>query len=145
MPLLFVEEDDADIARLICHHLQDSGFLTHRFPNASNVVSEAEKSSPALFLLDVMLPGEDGFELCRKIRQNKNLQGSRIIFLTARTSERDRVAGLELGGDAYISKPFNLRELVARVRAVLRARAKPELPGVATFGRIEIGSAFDDC
>jgi len=138
MPLLFVVEDDADIARLICHHLQESGFLTRWFPSATNVIADAEKSSPALFLLDVMLPGEDGFELCRKIRKNNNLQGSRVIFLTARTSERDRVAGLELGGDAYISKPFNPRELVARVRAVLRTRAKQEVAGVSIFGRIEI-------
>jgi len=138
MPLLFVVEDDADIARLICHHLQESGFLTRWFPSAASVIAQAETLSPALFLLDVMLPGEDGFELCRKIRKNNNLQGSRIIFLTARTSERDRVAGLELGGDAYISKPFNPRELVARVRAVLRTRAKQEVAGVSIFGRIEI-------
>lgn len=138
LPLLFVVEDDTDIARLICHHLHESGFLTRWFPSAANVVSEAEKFSPALFLLDVMLPGEDGFELCRRIRRNNNLQKARVIFLTARTGERDRIAGLELGGDAYIIKPFNLRELVARVRSVLRAREEPEITSAATYGRIEI-------
>ena len=119
-PVIFVVEDDADIARLICLHLGLSGFTTRWFPDSLLVIEEAVKTVPSLFLLDIMIPGSDGLELCRQVRHNKALGGARIIFLTAKTSESDRVRGLELGGDDYITKPFSPRELVARVRAVLR-------------------------
>jgi DNA-binding response OmpR family regulator len=119
-PVIFVVEDDADIARLIAHNLQAAGFNVQRFDSASSVVSEAIRDVPALFLLDVMLPGTDGFELCRNIRQNPALAGIPVIFLTAKTSEADRVKGLELGGDDYITKPFSPRELLARIRTILR-------------------------
>jgi len=137
-PLIFVVEDEADIGKLICYHLQASGYATQWFPDASQVIAEAEKVLPALFLLDVMLPTQNGFDLCRQIRRNRSLQGTRIIFLSARTGERDRVDGLELGGDAYIGKPFSPRELVARVRAMLRTRSTAEPASVASFGRVEI-------
>ena len=83
-------------------------------------IAEAEKQAPSLFLLDIMVPGGDGLELCRRIRQTSSLAMTPVIFLTAKTSESDRVIGLELGADDYIPKPFSPRELVARVRAVLR-------------------------
>lgn len=120
-PLIFVVEDDADICRLISHNLQSSGFQVQRFLSAASVLSEAVREMPALFLLDVMLPGTDGFELCRQIRQTPPLSAVPIIFLTAKTAEGDRIKGLELGGDDYITKPFSPRELVARVRSVLRS------------------------
>ena len=120
-PLIFVVEDDADIARLVCHHLNASGYATRRFASSASVLEEAKKASPSLFLLDIMIPGSDGFELCRHIRQTKSLAGAYIIFLTAKTSEMDRVKGLEYGGDDYITKPFSPRELLARIRAVLRS------------------------
>jgi DNA-binding response OmpR family regulator len=119
-PVIFVVEDDADIARLIAHNLQAAGFNVQRFDSASSVITEAIREVPALFLLDVMLPGTDGFELCRHIRQNPALAGIPVIFLTAKTSESDRVKGLELGGDDYITKPFSPRELLARIRTILR-------------------------
>src|SRR5262249_39740166 len=120
-PLIFVVEDDTDIARLICLHLESAGFATRWFVNSANVVEEALKLKPALFLLDIMIPGTDGLELCRQIRMNKPLSGVHVIFLTAKASESDRVRGLELGGDDYITKPFSPRELLARVRAVMRS------------------------
>lgn len=119
-PSIFVVEDDADIARLIAHNLRASGFTVQSFVSGASVVSEALREMPSLFLLDVMLPGTDGFELCRHIRQTPALSAVPIIFLTAKTSESDRVKGLELGGDDYITKPFSPRELVARIRSVLR-------------------------
>jgi two-component system phosphate regulon response regulator PhoB len=138
-PLIFVVEDDADIARLICHHLNASGYATRRFASSASVLEEAKKASPSLFLLDIMIPGSDGFELCRHIRQTKSLAGAYIIFLTAKTSEMDRVKGLEYGGDDYITKPFSPRELLARIRAVLRSSQEVGAePGSTKFGHIEI-------
>ena len=86
-------------------------------PKAPLVLSEAEQLRPCLFLLDIMVPGGDGLELCRQIRQNASLRVIPVIFLTARSSEADRVLGLELGADDYISKPFSPREMVARIKA----------------------------
>jgi len=119
-PLIFVVEDEEDIARLISHNLQAAGFDVQSFVSGASVLSEAMREMPALFLLDVMLPGTDGFELCRHIRQTPALSATPIIFLTAKTSEADRVKGLELGGDDYVTKPFSPRELIARIRTVLR-------------------------
>src|ERR1700751_319793 len=119
-PIIFVVEDEEDIARLISHNLQAAGFEVQSFVSGASVLTEAVRESPSLFLLDVMLPGTDGFELCRQIRQTPALSAIPIIFLTAKTSESDRVKGVELGGDDYITKPFSPRELVARIRSVLR-------------------------
>lgn len=138
-PLIFVVEDDADIARLIAHNLRASGFEVQNFVNGATLLSAALGEMPTLFLLDVMLPGTDGFELCRHIRQTPSLASIPIIFLTAKTAEADRVKGLELGGDDYITKPFSPRELVARIRSVLRGLAQ-ETAGaeVLRFGDLEI-------
>jgi DNA-binding response OmpR family regulator len=138
---IFVVEDDADIARLICYHLDCSGYLTRWFPDSTSVIEEAVRSVPALFLLDVMIPGSDGFELCRHIRSTKLLSGTHIIFLTAKGGESNRIKGLELGGDDYITKPFSPRELVARVRAVLRSSQEFSEPELLKLGHIEINSA----
>jgi two-component system phosphate regulon response regulator PhoB len=140
---IFVLEDDSDIARLIQHHLEAAGFSVRLFTSTSNVLVEAERTSPALFLLDIMVPGGDGLELCRRLRQHAALSTVPIIFVTARTSENDRVLGLELGADDYITKPFATRELVARVRAVLRRFERPNGPSLVQFGEVEIdGSAM---
>lgn len=120
-PMIFVVEDDSDIARLIAHNLHAAGFDVQSFASGNSVVSEAMRNTPALFLLDIMLPGTSGFELCRLIRHTPLLSATPIIFLTAKTSETDRIKGLEMGGDDYITKPFSPRELVARIRTVLRS------------------------
>src|ERR1700730_10132158 len=86
---VFVVEDDADIAGLVCFHLNSSGYTTKWISNSTSVIEEAEREKPALFLLDIMIPGSDGIELCRHIRANKRLSGARIIFLTAKTGESD--------------------------------------------------------
>ena len=139
-PLIFVVEDDPDIGRLVCHYLNIHDYVARWFADSSEVIVQAKRTPPALFLLDIMLPGEDGFALCHQIRRTKALAQCRIIFLTAKTGEEDRINGLELGGDAYMTKPFSPRELVARVRAVLRRTPEPDLARVARFGRIEIDS-----
>ena len=141
-PLIFVVEDDQDIARLISHNLQAAGFEVQSFVSAVSVVSEALRETPALFLLDVMLPGADGFDLCRRIRETNALSTTPIIFLTAKTTEADRVKGLELGGDDYITKPFSPRELVARVRSVLRGVRQAPVPSeVLRLGDLEIDTS----
>ena len=138
-PLVFVVEDEEDIARLISHNLQAAGFEVQSFVSGASVVSEALRETPALFLLDVMLPGADGFDLCRQIRQTPEVSTTPVIFLTAKTAEADRVRGLELGGDDYITKPFSPRELVARVRTVLRGlRHAPVASEVMRLGGLEI-------
>src|ERR1700752_3565353 len=141
-PIIFVVEDEEDIARLLSHTLQAAGFEVQSFVSGASVLTEAVRESPSLFLLDVMLPGTDGFELCRQIRQTPALSAIPIIFLTAKTSEADRVKGLELGGDDYITKPFSPRELVARVRTVLRALGQSELSSeVLRFGDLNMAVA----
>jgi two-component system phosphate regulon response regulator PhoB len=140
--LIFVVEDEEDIARLISHNLQAAGFDVESFVSGASVVSEALREMPALFLLDVMLPGADGFDLCRQIRQTPTLSSTPIIFLTAKTAEADRVKGLEMGGDDYISKPFSPRELVARVRSVLRGLRQPTVaPEVLRLGELTIDAS----
>jgi DNA-binding response OmpR family regulator len=136
-PLVYVVEDDTDIARLLQHNLESAGFAVRQFGDASNVMGSALAETPALFLLDVMLPGTNGFDLCRQIRQSEYLCRVPVIFLTARTSEADKVRGLELGGDDYVAKPFSPRELLARVRAVLR-HAQPPKPSTLRLGTLEI-------
>jgi DNA-binding response OmpR family regulator len=138
-PVIFVVEDDEDIARLISHNLRAAGFEVQSFVGGASVLSEGIRDLPALFLLDVMLPGIDGFELCRQIRQTPLLSATPVIFLTAKTAEGDRVKGLELGGDDYITKPFSPRELVARIRSVLRGLDQiPEATEVLRLGELEI-------
>lgn len=138
---IFVVEDEEDIARLIRHNLEAAGFDVQTFFNGTFVVAEAEREHPVLFLLDVMLPGTNGFDLCRQIRLRETLSKTPIIFLTARTEEADRVKGLELGGDDYITKPFSPRELVARIRTVLRSQEQTPTADVLKIGDLEIDAS----
>lgn len=131
-------EDDADISRLVQYHLESAGFNVRAYPAVGQIIQDAERQPPALFLLDIMVPGGDGLDLCRRLRQNPNLSIVPIIFLTARAAENDRVLGLELGADDYITKPFGTRELVARVKAVLRRFERPTTPSLVKFENIEI-------
>jgi DNA-binding response OmpR family regulator len=136
---IFVVEDDSDIARLVRHHLEVAGYRVRSYSSTHTVLADALKERPALMLLDIMVPGGDGIDLCRQVRQSgQALSGTPIVFLTARTSEADRIRGLEIGADDYITKPFSPRELVARVKAVLRRCEAPLLPTVVRAGDLEI-------
>jgi len=137
-PNIFVVEDDPDISRLVRHHLEGGGFSVKVFDTGSTVIGEAERQRPALFILDIMVPGKDGLDLCRQIRQTQSLAPTPVIFLTAKSGEADRILGLELGGDDYIPKPFSPRELVARVKAVLRRFERPLSQSPVRVGDIEI-------
>jgi DNA-binding response OmpR family regulator len=140
-PRIFVVEDDADIARLISHNLKIAGYDVQSFASGSAVVGQAIREAPSLFLLDVMLPGANGFDLCRQIRQTQALAKIPVIFLTAKGDESDRIRGLELGGDDYITKPFSPRELVARVRTVLRSSPEAPVPETLKLGDLEIDAS----
>jgi two-component system phosphate regulon response regulator PhoB len=118
-------EDDVDISNLVGHQLQQAGFGVHVCASGDKVLALARQHSPVLFILDIMVPGNSGFEVCRQIRGTPDLAKVPIIFLTAKTSEDDRIRGLDLGADDYIGKPFSPRELTARVRAVLRRFEAP--------------------
>jgi len=115
-----VVEDEAELASLIEYNLTRGGFQARIFQGGESTFRELESWQPDLIVLDVMLPGQDGFEICRRIRQGGKLTRTPVIFLTARSDEVDRVLGLEIGGDDYITKPFSPRELLARIKAHLR-------------------------
>ena len=114
---ILIVEDEEKIAGLLCDYLKAAGFRTSVQNNGDRVIAQVKKDPPNLILLDIMLPGKDGMQLCREIRQFSNVP---IIMITARVEEIDRLLGLELGADDYICKPFSTREVVARVRAVFR-------------------------
>lgn len=136
--LIFAMEDDHDIARLVRLQLESAGFAVRVFASTAGVLASAHRENPSLFLLDIMVPGGDGLELCREIRRTPALARVPIIFLTAKTAEADRIVGLEIGADDYITKPFSPRELVARIRAVLRRFEQPLAPSVYRAGDVEI-------
>ncbi len=138
---IFVLEDDADISRLVQYHLESAGYTVRPYLTQGSIVADAERQPPALFLLDIMVPGGDGLDLCRRLRQNPSLSIVPIIFLTARAAENDRVQGLDLGADDYITKPFATRELLARVKAVLRRFERPSTPSTIRFEQIEIDAS----
>jgi two-component system OmpR family response regulator len=117
---ILVVEDDADLCELLEYNLSRSGYRVHIINRLDKALQELRNIQPDLVLLDVMLPDGDGFEFCRQVRADEALAGIPVLFLTARGEEVDRVLGLEIGGDDYITKPFSPRELVARVAAVLR-------------------------
>lgn len=145
MAHILVVEDEIDICNLIRHELEAEGHrVTQAFDGPSALLA-VEKSQPQLIILDWMLPGLDGLTVCRRIRQNYLVP---IIMLTARTEEVDRILGLEVGADDYISKPFSIRELQARVRAILRrveldARMAASVAQIASSGQTP-GGALDE-
>ncbi len=138
---IFVLEDEPDISRLVQHQLEGAGFAVRTFGTPANIIPDAERQAPALFLLDIMVPGGDGLDVCRRLRSHPALSTTPIIFLTARVAENDRVLGLELGADDYITKPFATRELLARVKAVLRRFERPTAPSVISFEEIMIDAS----
>ena len=126
-------EDDPDISRLVQQHLERADFSVRAFFTGAGVIAAAEERPPALFLLDIMVPDGDGLELCSQIRRTRALNSVPVIFLTAKGGEANRILGLELGADDYITKPFSPRVLVARIRAVLRRKLQQSLEDPTTI------------
>lgn len=120
-----IVEDEPDVSHLISFHLNKNGFKTKEFRSAKPLLETLSFETPSLVILDLMLPDMDGLEVCKKIKGNEKFSNIPVIIVTAKGEESDRIVGLELGADDYVTKPFSPRELVARVRAVLR-RASPK-------------------
>lgn len=118
--LIYAVEDEAHIQQLIKYNLEANAFRVVTFDNGEEMLKETVSELPDLFILDIMLPGIDGLEICRQLRQDPRSRSIPIIMLTAKGEEFDRVLGLELGADDYLTKPFSVRELVARVKAIFR-------------------------
>lgn len=120
---ILVVDDDRQIVRLVGSYLEQAGFQVLTAYDGETALREARSSHPDLIVLDLMLPDRDGWEVTRSIRADASIEGTPIIMLTARVDDTDKIVGLEVGADDYITKPFNPREVVARVRAVLRRSA----------------------
>ena len=139
---VLVVEDDATVAEVVVRYLEREGFEVESVGDGIQALERAESSLPDLVVLDLMLPGLDGLEVCRRLRAVAPIP---VIMLTARDEESDRVLGLELGADDYVSKPFSPRELTARVKSVLRRAQGPLSPidasGVLTVGDLDIDLA----
>src|SRR5580658_8317445 len=133
-----VVEDEAELASLIEYNLVRGGFDVKILNGAGQTVRDLEAWQPDLIVLDVMLPGQDGFDVCRQIRQTGKLARTPVVFLTARSDEVDRVLGLEIGGDDYMTKPFSPRELVARIKAHLRREEMDTEPTALEIGRFRL-------
>ena len=129
-----IVEDEAELAALLEYNLTRGGYQACILPGHRDTLKNLEVWKPDLVILDVMLPGDDGFDLCRQIRQSPVLARTPVLFLTARSDEVDRVLGLEIGGDDYMTKPFSPRELVARVKAHLRRSDREEETSTAEVG-----------
>ncbi|MCS7283687.1 MAG: response regulator transcription factor [Anaerolineae bacterium] len=134
MPTILVVDDEPQIVRLVRAYLEEAGFHVVTASDGEQALYVARHERPDLIILDILMPKMDGLEFTRRIRREQNVP---IIMLTARVEETDRIVGLELGADDYVTKPFSPRELVARVRAVLRrVQASPQVPQVLRVGPI---------
>ena len=135
MTRILIIEDDKDIVELVRYNLDKEGYQTSSSGDGATGLSQLKKSPPDLLILDLMLPKLSGLEICKDIRRQEKLNRLPILMLTARGEEADRVVGLELGADDYVTKPFSPRELVLRVQAILRRNASVATDNVVTtFG-----------
>jgi DNA-binding response OmpR family regulator len=139
---ILVIEDDKDIVELVRYNLEREGFRVLDAGDGEQGLAAAVRNKPDLVVLDLMLPGVDGLEVCRRIRSHDELRGTPVVILTAKGEESDIVIGLELGADDYLAKPFSPRELVARLKAVLRRAIRAEEAGDRS--RIELGDVVLD-
>jgi len=129
---IFIIDDERDILDILEINLKGEGYEVFSFINAENALPALEKTRPALCIVDIMMGGIDGFEFCRRLRSDDRWKAVPIIFLSARTEEFDKVLGLELGADDYIAKPFSVREVLSRVKAVLRRASDQTSSGEGT-------------
>ena len=132
-------DDEKDIVRMLDYNLKKEGYRTVCAREGAGVPLLAAKERPSLIILDLMLPGMDGLEICRRIKSDPKTAAIPIIMLTAKGEESDKVVGLEMGADDYVTKPFSVKELLSRVKAVLRrSLSAPEKPEIYRVGRLEL-------
>lgn len=126
MALIYIADDEPNIRNIVSIGLQDNGYRTAEFSDGSSLLNEVKKKLPDAIILDWMMPQPDGLAVCRMLRENEETRAIPILMLTAKGEEIDRVLGLEIGADDYIVKPFSIKELCARVKAVLRRYSRQE-------------------
>jgi len=134
--LIAIVDDEPDILELVSLHLKKTGFNAKGFPDADGFLKFLKRKIPDLVILDLMLPDADGLEICKYLKKEENLSSIPIIMLTAKGEETDKVLGLELGADDYVTKPFSPKELVARVKAVLRREKEKEETKKIEIGKV---------
>ena len=136
---ILIVDDEEHIVELLDFNLKNSGYETFIATDGIEAVSIAKEEKPNLILLDLMIPGMDGFDVCKEIKKDKEMKNTSIIMLTAKSEELDKILGLELGADDYITKPFSIRELLARVKAVLRRSSSDEISEeIYEIGRLKV-------
>jgi phosphate regulon transcriptional regulator PhoB len=136
---ILVVEDEKDIVKMLDYNLKKEGFRTLSVYDGEDALDAVSREHPDLIILDLMLPGMDGLEVCKILKKNTKTTTTPIIMLTAKSQESDKIVGLELGADDYVTKPFSPRELIARVKAVLRRiKDKDKLPEVLKIGDLSI-------
>jgi len=137
--LIYIVEDERDIADLVEHYLKKDGFRSESISDGQRALERIHRQPPDLLVLDLMLPGMDGLELCRILRAEPATKRLPIIMLTAKAEETDKIVGLEMGADDYLTKPFSPKELMARIRAVFRRNQPPEeAKAVLNYGKITL-------
>tara|TARA_B100000886_G_scaffold307659_1_gene240852 strand:+ start:9 stop:689 length:681 start_codon:yes stop_codon:yes gene_type:complete len=119
---LFIVEDEPDLRDTLKYNFENEGFKVKAFSNGESFLDVLQKNKPNLVILDLMLPGVSGLDVCRELRSNDNYAGIGVVMLTAKSEEVDRIVGFELGADDYVTKPFSVRELILRVKVLLKKR-----------------------
>ncbi|MDA1066055.1 MAG: response regulator transcription factor [Verrucomicrobia bacterium] len=139
---IVIVDDEEDVTSLLRYHLEAESFIVETINDPTQIMGVARDFEPDLFILDIMMPDINGLQICRMIRADQRIKHVPVIFLTAKTEDKDRIHGLESGGDDYICKPFNIKEVVLRVKAILK-RTRQSSPNVNT-SRVQIRKVMLD-
>ena len=143
--MIFCVEDDDSIRDLMIYTLHSAGFEAEGFPDGAGLLDALQTETPQLIMLDIMLPGEDGISVLKKLRHQPSTADIPVIMATAKGTEYDKVMGLDLGADDYLAKPFGMMEMVSRIRAVLRRTAPRDTDPLLRIGRLELNpSTYTD-
>lgn len=135
---ILIVDDEEHIRELIKFNLENNGYKTICAADGIEALKMAKKEMPQLILLDLMLPGMDGYDVCKEIRKDNSISNTPVIMITAKSEELDKILGLELGADDYLTKPFSIRELIARAKAVLRRTKQQNIEKIFKFGNNSI-------
>lgn len=136
--MIFCVEDDSSIRDLMIYTLNTAGFEAHGFSEGNSLMEALKENTPELIMLDIMLPGDDGITLLKKLKSQNRTAAIPVIMASAKGAEYDKVIGLDLGADDYLTKPFGMMEMISRVKAVLRRTAPKETPQVMRVGNLEL-------
>ena len=142
---VFIVEDEPDLRDTLTYNFESEGFTVESFSNGESFLEALEKTIPNLVILDLMLPGISGLDVCRELRSNENHNNIAVVMLTAKSEEIDRIVGFELGADDYVTKPFSVRELILRVKVLIKKRFQnPVNEQILEFGPITMNLEAHD-